>query len=235
MAQALLSPLLDPETLQYTLGFLEDETSDRTVAGIRDFLAPMLDDLARMHAPHTSKPNADDNSDEVYVKLSALYPHIHDDHLLSKGCKQLDSSIRMLFNKSSDLSSALTPGLVVSDIRHGQSNRRPKRSVLPEKQKWNPNVKPDIVVTQLKARGATSNESKSKDIKLSNFDIQYAGRSILSQADLLLTAGRRYGLVGRNGIGKSTLLRAIAYGELRVPSHLKILHVEQEVLLSKID
>lgn len=41
--------------------------------------------------------------------------------------------------------------------------------------------------------------------------------------------GRRYGLVGRNGVGKSTLLRSIASRELRLPSHLSILHVEQEV------
>jgi ATP-binding cassette, subfamily F, member 3 len=44
-----------------------------------------------------------------------------------------------------------------------------------------------------------------------------------------MTFGRRYGLVGKNGIGKSTLLRAIAHKELQVPSHIRILHVEQEI------
>lgn len=39
----------------------------------------------------------------------------------------------------------------------------------------------------------------------------------------------RYGLVGKNGIGKSTLLRAIAKRELQVPDHIRILHVEQEI------
>jgi ATP-binding cassette subfamily F protein 3 len=46
---------------------------------------------------------------------------------------------------------------------------------------------------------------------------------------MLLANGRRYGLVGKNGIGKSTLLRAIAKRELQVPSHIRILHVEQEI------
>ncbi|KAA8576432.1 hypothetical protein EYC84_006556 [Monilinia fructicola] len=41
--------------------------------------------------------------------------------------------------------------------------------------------------------------------------------------------GRRYGLVGQNGIGKSTLLRALARRELAVPTHISILHVEQEI------
>ncbi|KAJ2311312.1 ATP-binding cassette, regulator of translational elongation [Coemansia sp. RSA 2611] len=42
--------------------------------------------------------------------------------------------------------------------------------------------------------------------------------------------GRRYGLIGRNGIGKSTLLRNIAYRELSVPTYISILFVEQEMI-----
>ena len=41
--------------------------------------------------------------------------------------------------------------------------------------------------------------------------------------------GRRYGFVGRNGMGKTTLLRAISRRELYIPSHVSVLHVEQEV------
>lgn len=55
-------------------------------------------------------------------------------------------------------------------------------------------------------------------------------RVLLQGADLTLAFGRRYGLVGRNGLGKSTLLRMISGGQLRIPSHISILHVEQEVI-----
>lgn len=41
---------------------------------------------------------------------------------------------------------------------------------------------------------------------------------------------RRYGLIGRNGIGKSTLLRAMALREVAVPLHITILYVQQEVI-----
>ncbi|RKO92418.1 P-loop containing nucleoside triphosphate hydrolase protein [Blyttiomyces helicus] len=92
---------------------------------------------------------------------------------------------------------------------------------------WNPNVKPAIMVNQAKISGGA--ESKSKDIKLENFDIQFAGKKILTNANLSMNFGRRYGMVGKNGIGKSTLLRAIAHQELRVPSHIRVLHVEQEI------
>lgn len=71
---------------------------------------------------------------------------------------------------------------------------------------------------------------KSKDIKIENFDL-YVGEAqrILSEATLTLSYGRRYGLVGQNGIGKSTLLRALSRRELNIPKHITILHVEQEI------
>lgn len=55
-------------------------------------------------------------------------------------------------------------------------------------------------------------------------------RVLLQGADLVLAFGRRYGLVGRNGLGKTTLLRMISSKQLKIPSHISILHVEQEVV-----
>lgn len=75
----------------------------------------------------------------------------------------------------------------------------------------------------------TSTKGKVKDIKVENFDISFAGKRILTNASVMLAFGRRYGVVGKNGIGKSTLLRAIARREISVPTHISILYVEQEV------
>ncbi|KAK7206107.1 P-loop containing nucleoside triphosphate hydrolase protein [Myxozyma melibiosi] len=73
-------------------------------------------------------------------------------------------------------------------------------------------------------------QGKSKDIKIENFDLYVgAGQRILSDTTLTLAYGHRYGLIGQNGIGKSTLLRALSRRELAVPKHITILHVEQEV------
>lgn len=54
-------------------------------------------------------------------------------------------------------------------------------------------------------------------------------RCLLQGAELSLASGRRYGLIGRNGLGKTTLLKMLASRSLRVPAHISILHVEQEV------
>ncbi|KAH7385619.1 P-loop containing nucleoside triphosphate hydrolase protein [Pyrenochaeta sp. MPI-SDFR-AT-0127] len=71
--------------------------------------------------------------------------------------------------------------------------------------------------------------SKSKDIKIDSFDISISGKRILTDSSLTLSYGRRYGLVGQNGIGKSTLLRALSRREVSIPTHISILHVEQEI------
>lgn len=43
--------------------------------------------------------------------------------------------------------------------------------------------------------------------------------------------GGRYGLVGRNGTGKTTLLRALSLHQIKgIPVTTQILHVEQEVV-----
>ncbi|EAW10072.1 putative AAA family ATPase GCN20 [Aspergillus clavatus NRRL 1] len=75
----------------------------------------------------------------------------------------------------------------------------------------------------------SDSQSKSKDIKIDSIDISVGGLRILTDASLTLAYGRRYGLVGQNGIGKSTLLRALSRREVSIPSHISILHVEQEI------
>lgn len=71
--------------------------------------------------------------------------------------------------------------------------------------------------------------TKSKDIKVDGIDVTIGGLRILSDTNLTLAYGRRYGLVGQNGIGKSTLLRALSRREVAIPTHISILHVEQEI------
>eukprot|EP00058_Branchiostoma_floridae_P025411 XP_002610901.1 hypothetical protein BRAFLDRAFT_126285 [Branchiostoma floridae] len=75
-----------------------------------------------------------------------------------------------------------------------------------------------------------SGMNRSYDIHVENLDVAFGDKVLLQDADLHLAVGRRYGLVGRNGIGKTTLLKMLSSGELRIPSHLSVLHVEQEVV-----
>ncbi|OBT89310.1 ATP-binding cassette, sub-family F, member 3 [Pseudogymnoascus sp. 03VT05] len=86
-----------------------------------------------------------------------------------------------------------------------------------------------MAVNPLQLGSNTMGQAKSKDIKLDGIDVTIGGLRILTDTNLTLAYGRRYGLVGQNGIGKSTLLRALARRELAIPVHISILHVEQEI------
>jgi ATP-binding cassette subfamily F protein 3 len=86
-----------------------------------------------------------------------------------------------------------------------------------------------MAVNPLQLGSNAQGQAKSKDIKLDGIDVSIGGLRILTDTSLTLAYGRRYGLVGQNGIGKSTLLRALARRELAIPTHISILHVEQEV------
>ena len=70
----------------------------------------------------------------------------------------------------------------------------------------------------------------SLDISIPNFSISAAGKVLFKDAVLSITKGRRYGLVGPNGKGKSTLLKMIASGDLKIPPRVDFLYVEQEVV-----
>ncbi|KAI5819698.1 P-loop containing nucleoside triphosphate hydrolase protein [Pyronema omphalodes] len=76
----------------------------------------------------------------------------------------------------------------------------------------------------------SSSAGKSKDIKVEGIDLSIGGLRILTDSTLTLAYGRRYGLVGKNGIGKSTLLRALSRRDVAIPHHITILHVEQEIM-----
>ncbi|KAL1481467.1 hypothetical protein MTO96_002407 [Rhipicephalus appendiculatus] len=73
-------------------------------------------------------------------------------------------------------------------------------------------------------------QENAVDIKVDNFSISARGKDLFVNASLTITAGRRYGLVGPNGHGKTTLLKHIANRSLNIPPNIDVLLCEQEVV-----
>lgn len=67
------------------------------------------------------------------------------------------------------------------------------------------------------------------DLNVQAITLIVGGKLLLDNANLKLTRGRKYGLVGRNGIGKTCLINAISRGEIEnFPEDIHSLQVEQE-------
>ena len=74
-------------------------------------------------------------------------------------------------------------------------------------------------------------ESHKVDINIPTFTLHIGGKTLLDDATLKINFGHRYCLIGRNGIGKTTLLNHIVRKEIDgVPKNIQIVHVEQEII-----
>jgi len=77
----------------------------------------------------------------------------------------------------------------------------------------------------VRGTGATG----SPDIHLEDVTVSNGGKDLIADSQVVLAQGRKYGMVGRNGTGKTTFLRALAKRELKgLPDHVQVLHVSQE-------
>jgi ATP-binding cassette subfamily F protein 3 len=81
-----------------------------------------------------------------------------------------------------------------------------------------------------KAQSDNMQDVHMKDFELPN--LRGGGPNLLQNANLTLSRGRRYGLMGRNGCGKTTFLTFLAKRQIpdAVPKNLNMLLVRQEII-----
>lgn len=74
----------------------------------------------------------------------------------------------------------------------------------------------------------------TKDLIVDNLDIKYKDCVVLCGSKLKIVTGKKYGIVGRNGIGKSTLMKCVGDKIINFPQNIDIIFVEQEVESSNL-
>ncbi|ORX56721.1 P-loop containing nucleoside triphosphate hydrolase protein [Hesseltinella vesiculosa] len=237
-------PEADDAIVEYIEGYLNESGFEEDEDAIQEFVKPILEDAGGDPA----------QIDHVCQELTKMYVH-KDTAKDDRQSKKLDQAITIGDQSNMSATTALSRTQV--DLDH-VSGRRVQSQVDQDKlRKAEAKIASKIAKRQERSNQRvayeasrlleterqlqeeyklynpildyTTTKGKNKDIKVDNFDISFAGNRILTDASLTLAFGRRYGLVGKNGIGKSTLLRAIARREISVPSHISVLYVEQEV------
>jgi len=72
-------------------------------------------------------------------------------------------------------------------------------------------------------------DSRSRDINIQNVTLQHKGMIMLDGTPIILNHGNRYGLIGRNGCGKSTLMKALGARAVPIPEGIDVFHLKEEI------
>ncbi|NXD38440.1 ABCF3 protein, partial [Copsychus sechellarum] len=234
-------PDLDGELFAYVTGILHGSGADfESVDELEEAVGELLREVSQ------------DTKDDGAIReiCQRLFNTLQLDEGQAQRCSQvlLDTPIQLsqMTDGYGDAGADLLPGLL---LKRGQTSvvnakklekaearlkaKQDKRLERDSLRSSGPVVLEEASASQASSKKETRMESsgknKSYDVHIENFDVSFGERVLLTGADLNLAFGRRYGLVGRNGLGKTTLLKMIASQSLRIPSHISILHVEQEV------
>ncbi|KAF2273770.1 uncharacterized protein EI97DRAFT_143272 [Westerdykella ornata] len=75
--------------------------------------------------------------------------------------------------------------------------------------------------------GVLASLEASRDVKITSASLVFHGRVLFNDTTIEVNYGRRYGLLGENGCGKSTFLKAIDKREFPFPEHIDIYLLNQ--------
>ncbi|CAJ1376337.1 unnamed protein product [Effrenium voratum] len=90
------------------------------------------------------------------------------------------------------------------------------------------NLKRSAVLETAVVTGVLASQPQAMDVKIEQFSMGVYGKEFIKDTKLELNFGRRYGLIGMNGSGKSTMLAAIAAREIPIPDHIDIWFLDSE-------
>ncbi|XP_052826927.1 ATP-binding cassette sub-family F member 3 [Octopus bimaculoides] len=236
-----LFPDIDPQISNYVTGIIEDSADDfDTADDIYEAIGALLLDSA------TGKTEDDvfDICEKFHgiVKSSQSSDTMEHKVLNSPiqiGSLSLNTNVQTVepqsiwLTKKENVSQVDQKKLEKAEAKLQKKNEKRASQTTTVKKVTNGNCELASASQQLNRRDTkmdAAGSNKSYDIRIENFDVSYGEKSLLIDASIHLIYGRRYGFVGRNGLGKTTVLQMISSGQLKIPSHITILHVEQEVV-----
>jgi len=78
------------------------------------------------------------------------------------------------------------------------------------------------------ATGILESRPLERDVKIGAFALSAYGKELIKDTSIELTIGRRYGLIGSNGSGKSTFLKCLAAREVPIPPMIDLHYLAEE-------
>ncbi|KAI9104731.1 P-loop containing nucleoside triphosphate hydrolase protein [Phlyctochytrium arcticum] len=222
----LPSGLLNDDTEEYINSALDSTSGDPSLEDIREITQDFLSDAGW----------TDDKIDSFFNEFQSAKPTNLEVAELTSEIKKLDLDQTLGLNATERITKDITalrpktdrdvqvfaisePDLLMPSVPAPKKSSKPLRA--PKKSEL-------VATSQVSRFHKETLETLSNDVDLKDVNITIGDRALLVDAHLKLFKGVHYGLIGRNGVGKSTLLRAMGYNQLiGFPTNIRVLYVEQ--------
>jgi ATP-binding cassette subfamily F protein 2 len=118
--------------------------------------------------------------------------------------------------------------------RGGAKGGAPSKTSVTLEQEREKELLQESIKSPRSCTGVVTSHALSRDIKMESFSISLHGVVLLDDTVLELNYGRRYGLIGANGCGKSSILFAVGRREVPIPARFSIFHLDREIDASEL-
>ncbi|EFA76464.1 ABC transporter-related protein [Heterostelium album PN500] len=224
---------LDDTIVDYICGVFEDEAVTNDMDELIEILSPFLEDVAVDQEVNSLCKSLVEKmvvAGVVKVGKKSTLQQLTQPVSLQKLDDRVDAAVAWM-KPEENISIVNREQLEANERRY---NARKEARLAREERKVLRQNAALAAIQQMKAQqtmlmSTVRGTNLSRDIHVENFSLNYGKMDLLINSDLHLNFGRKYGLIGRNGTGKTTLLRHIASREIEITNSLSILHVEQEV------
>lgn len=227
---------LDDETADYCVSMLEEDSSAfQSVDSLRDIVGDFLgledgevrakcQELLDLVKPSLKTSAAKESNSAPKLLESPVTV----DKVIDSGV--FEDKYMGLKAIQANTNETLEAGTLKDQIKKRNQEHKEREALLKRLEAWENQKRPAPVPTCRHRRITDSGFAKMTDIIVDSFSVAVAGRPLLEDSPLKLVVGHRYGLCGRNGIGKTVFLSALARGEINgMNPDCHVACVEQEI------
>ncbi|XP_047488905.1 ATP-binding cassette sub-family F member 3-like [Penaeus chinensis] len=229
-------PNIDEEIFQYVEGVLTSTEDFESSEDVYDAIGSLLADAVGVEREDEIRKLCDQVMSTLTVSNGTIERKILDAPVqlaeMAANMEVEDEVIKSVWTRERD--DTLKVDQKKLDKAEAKLKEKKEKRVNADKKEQAPIIMEMATASQVVSKKDRALDAKgscnTKDIRIESFDVAFGEKVLIQNATISLAFGRRYALVGRNGLGKTTLLRMIASRTLRIPGHISVLHVEQEVV-----
>jgi ATP-binding cassette subfamily F protein 3 len=226
---------LDEDTVDYCVSLIED---DKSCLASEDSLLDAIGELTGLEREE-ARPKCKQllgllgNSSNTTMKANSHAPKLLEapvkvDNLIDTGL--FEDRYMGLEAVKANTNETLEAGTLKDQVKKRNSEQKEREALLKKVEAWENQRRPAPHPNRRHMKIGEKGLAKMTDIILDSFSVSVAGRPLIEDSPLKLVVGHRYGLCGRNGIGKTVFLTALARGEIPgMNPDCHVACVEQEI------